>query len=316
MRLTNGRWKLNLATLDDSGAGEFLGKGVALTVRDVTAEKYSAAVATFILFLVERDIRFDLPGFIRYLAACRKQGAAAGTLSGFRAAVVWAQRCAGTHTWGEDPILIRALKGYAYQDKLRRPPRGAINWGMVEELVGLFPNHGNAYAAIFLCVLRKSQAEKMRGGDARMNAAGQVSLTVRVDKRNKAGSIYEHTAVKEILSRDAKTLIMSLSGMVPHGKLVFAGVDFSVLSEDIKKAAILLRWPTNLLFDGVHCLRHGGAQMVKAFVASVLERAGNNCGMGAKTAQWYSRMNEVRAQAQVVIDNEGEDAEDEDDVEE
>ena len=82
MRLTNGRWKLNLATLDDSGAGEFLGKGVALTVRDVTAEKYSAAVATFILFLVERDIRFDLPGFIRYLAACRKQGAAAGTLSG------------------------------------------------------------------------------------------------------------------------------------------------------------------------------------------------------------------------------------------
>ena len=51
---------------------------------------------------------------------------------------------------------------------------------------------------------------------------------------------------------------------------------------------------------------------MKAFVCAVLERAGSNCGMSAKTALWYSRMNEVRAQAQVVIDSEG--VEDEDAV--
>ena len=69
---------------------------------------------------------------------------------------------------GVDAILIRALKGYAYQDKLRRAPRGAIDMGMLEELIKLFPRNGNAYAVIFLCVLRKSQAEKLRGGDAHM----------------------------------------------------------------------------------------------------------------------------------------------------
>lgn len=310
----NSRWRLNMKTLDDSDGDTFLSVGVRLTVREPTAEKYTAAVAAFILYLVDRDRGYKLESFVRYLSACRKQGAAAGTLAGFRAAIVWAQRCSGTPLWGEDAILIRALKGYAYQDKLRRAPRGAIDMGMLEDLIKLFPRNGNAYAAIFLCVLRKSQAEKLRGGDAHMTAAGQVSLTVRADKRNKAGTTYEHTAVKEILSHDAKALIMSLSGMVRHGALIFDGVDFEALSEDIKRAAVILRWPAHLVFDGIHCLRHGGAQVVKAFVCAVLERAGNNCGMSAKTATWYSRMNEARVHAQAVIDNEGVEEDETDDA--
>ena len=299
------RWRLDMAALDDSGAADFVGNGVALTVRDSTGEKYAAAVSRFVTFLALRDYPFDLGAFIKFLSACRKQGAAASTLEGYRSAVVWAQRCSGFTPWGDNAMLIRALKGYAYQDKLRGYPRGAIDLGMLEELIKLYPQHANVYAAIFLCVLRAGQAEKFRGGDAHPTGSGAVSLTVRVDKRNKCGSTFEHTAVKEILAPDAKALILSLSRTVPHGELVFPGIDMAVLSEDIKRAALILRWPAHLLFDGVHCLRHGGAQMVKTFVSTVLARATSNCGMSTRTAAWYSRMNEARALAQNVIDHEG-----------
>ena len=65
------RWRLDMAALDDSGAADFVGNGVALTVRDSTGEKYAAAVSRFVTFLALRDYPFDLGAFIKFLSACR-----------------------------------------------------------------------------------------------------------------------------------------------------------------------------------------------------------------------------------------------------
>ena len=111
--------------------------------------------------------------------------------------------------------------------------------------------HALEYATIFHLVIRAKQAEKMRGGDGRTTPEGALLLTVRVDKRMNAGNTREVTSTKEIVAPDAKAIATIATTSVPHGELVFPNARASRV---IHAAAIALKWPAGLQFDGVHCL--------------------------------------------------------------
>ena len=301
------RWTPDWAAMaEEHDEDRFIEMGISLGVRPRTAKKYGAAVAAFIRYLVMKNFPFDYPSFTRYLGACRRQGAQGSTLEGYRCSVLWAQRQGGTETWADCARLTRAIKGFKYADRLARPPRGAITLTMLHQLAEFDPRNSRAYALIFFLVLRKSQLIKMRSGDATLSAEGEVILTVRTDKRMKCGNVRQITSQKVVVLAAAKELIMGLQNLTPHGELLVPKFDQTKASEMIAAAAVRFGWPQGLVFDGVHCLRHGGAQAVKAFVAILLERAGNPLAMSSGMAVWYTRLNELRVQSTRVILNEGE----------
>ena len=97
--------------------------------------------------------------------------------------------------------------------------------GMLEELVMLLATQTRPFSCAYCENRRRRRCGEGMPSRRGMNGAGQVALTVRVDKRNKCGSVYEHTAVKEVLSRDAKTTVWAVHAVTvsaPRG-LFFSG---------------------------------------------------------------------------------------------
>ncbi len=45
----------------------------------------------------------------------------------------------------------------------------------------------------------------------------------------------------------------------PHGKPIFTWFNEQKAREIIHRSAIKFAWPAEVMFDGPHCLRHGGA---------------------------------------------------------
>jgi hypothetical protein len=263
------RWIPNWDTLDDSGGASFIANGIALTVRDATADKYRGSLRHVIMFMVKRNYPLELSSFCKFLSGCRRQGAAGSTLEGYRSAMVWSLRCTGASAWADDPLLIRAIKGFKYQDRLIRQPRGAVDCSMLEELCGRNPDYAVFYIVIFFGVFRVSQALALEGGDASCTADGRVMVTVRADKRMKCGNTRQVVSQKEVVHPRAKEIILTALRSVPHGVKVFASLDPEKASLAVKLTAIALRWPAGLLWDGVHCLRHGGVQLMRVFLSEL-----------------------------------------------
>ena len=306
------RWVPDWDLLDGDDGPNFIINGISLTVRDATSDRYKSALRHVIGFMVRRKLPLELASFCRFLSGCRRQGAAGSTLEAYRSAMVWTQRASGSVIWADDPLLVRAIKGYKYQDRLSRPPRGAIDIGMLEELCNLHPEYTRFYIVIFYGVLRVSQAARLRGGDISQDAAGGVHLTLRQDKRMKCGSTREFVSVREVVHPAAREIMLTALRAVPHGALIFATVDLAEASLAIKKAAVTLKWPAGLVWDGVHCLRHGGAQLMKMFVSELLARAGRPCAMSAQTLAWYTRLNAIRVEVSTTVARQGYDEDDDD----
>ena len=106
------RWVLRIGELDDTGYERFVREGVMQTVREDTNSKYIGACARFMAFIDMRGLPFSEDAFVRFLHACRKQGASGQSLEGYRAAILWVQRAFQVEPWAASPTLMRALKGY------------------------------------------------------------------------------------------------------------------------------------------------------------------------------------------------------------
>ena len=78
------KWVPVWEDLDGEGGEAFISTGIALGVRVETRIKYRAAYARFIDFLVRNNLAFNAASLGRFLWACRKQGAAGGTLGAAR----------------------------------------------------------------------------------------------------------------------------------------------------------------------------------------------------------------------------------------
>ena len=156
---------------------------------------------------------------------------------------------------------------------------------------------------IFYAVLRAGQAARYRAGDLVIGPDGRATLTVRTDKRRKAGNTVEEVSTKEIVSPAAKALLVAAARGKPHGTVCFPTFDERALSAAIREAATTCGWPAGLEYDGVHCLRHGGAQYVRTIVEATLARMGDPCAMSSTTAAWYTRLNALRVAMTNVIEN-------------
>ena len=291
-----GRWVPDWAQIADAGWEDFVADGIRKTVAPETQRKYRAAFSRLVDFLVRLWLPFTLEGLTRFLHACREQGARGTTLEGYRSAVLWVQRVQGLDQFASDDRLQRAVDGYRHFDKCNGVPRGAITMAMLQELLELFPNYREVFEVIFLCVLRVTQLVRMRIGDATRTPDGAVVLTVRAEKRNKCGTPYTSVSRKEVVHPMAKELLGRLQARGVHGALMFPQFSPTAANEVIQRAAATFKWPSGLQFDGVHCLRHGGCQFVKHFIATLLAGMGGPCAMSSGTITGgYGRLNEIRA---------------------
>ena len=303
------KWVPVWEDLDGEGGEAFISTGIALGVRVETRIKYRAAYARFIDFLVRNNLAFNAASLGRFLWACRKQGAAGGTLEAYRSAVVWAQRGFGLEVFAADPLLVRAVKGFKYEDRVMRVPRGCITTSMLGQLAEFDRAYSVEYATIFYAVLRLSQFARLRGGDAQVTSTNAMILTLRRDKRMNRGNLREVTTKKEIVHPAAKALLLAASERVEHGQLMFPHFDARRANKFVTAASIACQWPSGLEYDGVHCLRHGGAQVVKAFLALLVARMGDPCAMSGATQKLYTRLNEMRLRAGELSDSEDEEEE-------
>ena len=80
----------------------------------------------------------------------------------------------------------------------------------------------------------------------------------------------------------------------PHGEPVFPWFTSAAANDLIHRAAKHFAWPPKLLWDGVHCLRHGGAQRLKEFIVAMLAQLGPVAAMSKATAFRYTRLNALR----------------------
>ena len=290
------RWVPNWPALSDIGWGFFLSEGIQKTVATDTQKKYRSSFSRFVDFLVLMALPFNLEGLVRFLQACRQQGARGSTLEGYRSAVLWIQRIHGMDTFAADDRLVRAVEGFRHFDKCNGVPRGAVTHAMLKHLLAMFPQWEDVFWVIFLCVLRVTQLARMRVGDAVMTPDGAVVLTVRAEKRNRCGTVYTSVSRKEVVHPQAKELLGRLQQNRAHGELLFPRFCSAEANAVIQQAAIVLAWPSGLQFDGVHCLRHGGCQFIKQFLASLMAGMGGACAMSAGTITGvYGRLNEIRA---------------------
>jgi len=308
------RWKPRWDELSDTGHENFVIDGVRATVKAETGGKYLSAVGHYIAFIDARRLPYSRDSFRRFLHACRKQGASGSTLSGYRAALLWLQRAYNVDTWADSDEFTRPIKGYKYADKIARPPRGAILRTMLSQLGTRHPDLALPANIAYFCVLRRRQVEKALVGDVQVLAGGRVILTLRAEKRANASNDLQPTVTrKEIVLPEGQTLLTHLArGRNPKEKLL-PGFKAEALDKAVADAAQYFAWPTGLVYDGMHCLRHGGAQELRDFFSRLFASMGNPAAMSPVTAGWYSRLNELRvaaekeeAQALVEEEEEGE----------
>ena len=305
-----GRYTFRQEALDPTGHKGFITRGIALTVLSDTKKRYTAAFRRFVVFILRERLPMNLGSFEAFLHACRTQGAKGPTLEGYRCGVLLIQRAHGIDTFANDPRLCRAIKGYTYADKVSGVPRGSITEAMLRQFWVVHPQFAIVTGVIFYVVLRSGQAARYRAGDMVVAPDGRATLTVRTDKRRKAGNSVEETSTKEVLSPAGKALLLAAARGKPHGTLCFPRYDERAMSDAIRAAALTCGWPVGLEYDGVHCLRHGGAQYIRTIVEATLARMGDPCAMSPTTAAWYTRLNAIRVAVTHVIENSDEDDED------
>lgn len=299
------RWVPDWQALDDEGWEQFIQVGIRGTVRKSTARKYRAAALHYFDFVQSRALPFNLTSLERFLHSIRKQGAKGKTLEQYRCAVLWTQRMARTETYATDPDLVKALKGYIYQDKLNGTPRGAITEPMLNQLLDRAGAYAPAFAVIFYAVLRVGQFVRMQHGDVAISG-GRCTIHLRQDKRNRAGNWYTHITTKEVVMPQAIMLLEEAQRLARPGERLFPWFDETTANDLIKQVAQDCCWPTGLQWDGVHCLRHGGCQVNKVFMARLLASLGPITGMGRRTIPHYDRLNEARRQFEELSDSDDE----------
>jgi len=196
-----------------------------------------------------------------------------------------------------DQGLVVAIKGYKYLDKQTRPPRGAILTSMLRQLEHRYPLLAAVADTTFYCVLRRKQVERMLAGDVQEGSEGRLILTVRAEKRANARNDVQMVTRKEIVLPEAKLLLRSLVRRLKPRQRIFPNFSADALDQAISECATHFGWPADLVYDGMHCLRHGGATVVREYFSRLLGSMGNPAAMAPPTALWYSRLNELRALA-------------------
>lgn len=273
---------------------QFLRKGASLMVREATKKVYNGRVDKYRSYLRRTGETESLLSFSGFLANLFRQGAAGTTLAGYRAAVLYAQKVELSEQWADDKRLINACKGFAYSYRLSAPQRGVINVTMLRQLQSLDLLYKIPFGLLFFGVLRVSELERMRVGDLVTSEEG-TQLWVRKDKRVTAlRSFQQEGHWKEIVSREFIEYVEALSNQAKHGSPLFAWVKRDKMLQLVELAAGVFSWPVDVIYDGVHCLRHGGANYLQTSLQATNSLVQKAAVMSEGTRKFYSRANRLR----------------------
>jgi len=289
------KWVAVWEALRDEGWGNFISKGLELSVRGPTRQKYRAGFSRFVDFCVRNNHPFALESLQRFLHACRRQGAKGTTLDGYRCGVLWVAKVEGLDPFAADRSLVEALKGYKYEDKLHGKPRGAITEPMLEQLMERGGRYALSYATAYHVVLRVSQLKLLSKGDVSFGR-NKTTVTIRRDKRANARSKKPLVSTKEVLSPAGIECLRAACAGKQVGEKLFPDFNHAEANETIHEVARICGWPEGLTFDGMHCLRHGGAQSLKQFIVELMRRMGEPAAMCEETVRRYTRLNEQRTE--------------------
>jgi len=301
------RWNPDWESLDDAGWETFVPLGYSYSVRRERKARYFACFSRYVDFCVRKDLPIGLPALTRFLHGMRSQGAKGKTVEAYRCGVLFVQRVYGLAQFATEKDLCDAIQGYIYFDKLHCVQRGAITQPMLDQLITVDSTYAPAFLLIFFAVLRVGQFSRLLVGDA-VILGDQCTLTLRQDKRNRAGTVQTHITHKTVVMPVAKAVLEAAQVNRPRGEVMFPWFSEVEANQIIHTAAIQFGWPTGLVYDGVHCLRHGGCQAAKVFIAKLLAQLGPVAGMAPSTVVGvYARLNEARIQAEQVSESDDED---------
>jgi integrase len=282
---------MKIHSLDRGVDKGFIRKGVDLSVRTTTRETYRFRTDAFWSYLQISDKRYCKQSFADFLSAIYRQGCAGSTLNGYRCALLHWQRRKGEKTWARDEDLTIACNGYKFRHLQTTPGRGAITQDMLEELASLDKRYAVVFRMLFYGILRIAELEGIRSGDfIEDNEGGQ--LLIRKDKRFTARSkITQQEHFKPIIFEEGRFILRELQRQIPRGAPMFAWIERNRTLELVNKAASVFKWPLDLVFDGNHCLRHGGATFAAKFTN---EKAMEAACMSQTTFRHYSQENRQR----------------------
>ena len=264
---------------------------------DRVLEEYRGKVDKLVLFtagLKEEFITKDV--FTLYIGASEDQtGGGTSTANGVRCALAFLQENSpedallkpGVSPWGRDKDVMDMCKGYKYQGKKKNPNkkiRGVMTRPMLDEFVAWMekkrPNAAKNTGAIALSRathaigLRISEALRVLVGDVIDDDYGTKTLLVRADKRVNADTArMEELYAKPLTDEGAAILAKAMVGKL-HGEAVFGDLRGKATQEKYrqlyKDAALELKWPSGLEYDGPHVNRHGAMSEMRVKVGEAI----------------------------------------------
>lgn len=194
--------------------------------------------------------------------------------------------------WLKDERIRTAARGATALTKkaAATAPRGAISRGMLQDQLLPWLERAGEHEAVhaaaigFWAQLRVSQLLELRVGDCLPDEPTTAQLCIRKDKRcHTDGETEVHFKVVPL---ETRFHFDQISQGREHGQKLF-----SLTQEHfrglIKRAAVELRWPTGVEWDGPHCLRHGGTALIRERIRISVEQL--TFHQTAGMVEWYGR---------------------------
>lgn len=264
---------------------DFVREGVA----PATRKRYAQRWRTYAGWCKRGRRALGPKSLIDFLRALEEHGAAGDTAEGYRSAVAFRLRVHRHEPWASGPKVTELTACMKHASRRARIKRGGISEGMLAQLASLDRAYAVAFKVAFYGTLRGSQLIKIRCGD--FTPGEEAKLLVRVDKRFKKGGRTEHKHEKPMPWPEMSRLMGGLQGATERGDKLFAWFSRTKARELIKEAAAKFNWPANVEFDGIHTLRHGGAQMARDRFEHGYENARQTTAMSKGVYRRYSKRN-------------------------
>lgn len=254
-----------------------------------TLTQYGRRIGFVRRYFGDRDQTID--AFLGMLFALRSQGAAGSTLTGYRCAWAHHQRRSRQPTWAENEVVKRFCAAFELEDKRVRPQRGMVTREMLGQLCSLDQYYGLAFEVMFWGCLRLEELRRLCVGDYFWDGTTGV-LSLRTDKRLRRNARITQTFHKKRCpSHRLRDVLLEAQVALPFGTLVFKRFRPLVARALVKRASELFEWPGGVVYDGVHCIRHGAANEAESFSGMAQALVGEFSAMTQGTRKRYVRPN-------------------------
>jgi hypothetical protein len=162
---------------------------------------------------------------------------------------------------------------------------------MLGQLCSLDDYYGLAFEVMFWGCLRLQELLEIRVGDYFWDGTTGV-LSVRKDKRLRRGARVTQTFHKKRCSSiRLKEILQEAQLVLRHGERIFRRFKPVRARSLVQQAAGVFQWPEGVVYDGVHCVRHGAANEAESFAGVTQALMGEFTAMTQGTRRRYIRPN-------------------------